>query len=67
MKTIADWKANLEARLPDYEMVLIRNKTISANYAALYQRAPKLYKWAGMAAFASYQVGMVLLPLIVNC
>ncbi|MEM6724985.1 MAG: hypothetical protein AAF598_13180, partial [Bacteroidota bacterium] len=66
MKTIADWKANLEARLPAYERVIARNKIISGNYAALYQKAPRLYKWAGMAAFASHHVGMALLPLVVN-
>ncbi|MEO1435995.1 MAG: hypothetical protein AAFV80_10695, partial [Bacteroidota bacterium] len=66
MKKIADWKAQLEQQLPKSERVIARNKIISGNYAAFYQKAPKLYKWAGMAAFASHHVGMALLPLVVN-
>lgn len=35
-----------------------RNRLISAEYAALYLSDPSVYKWAGMAAFASDLVGI---------
>jgi len=31
-------------------------------YAKIYKEAPKIYKWAGMAAFASYHIGLSLMP-----
>ncbi len=43
--------------LPPEENVIKRNRTITTYYAQLYQKEPQLYKWAGMAAFASYHVG----------
>ncbi len=43
--------------LPPEESVIQRNRTITTYYAQLYQRAPHLYKWAGMAAFASFHIG----------
>ena len=46
-----------EFNLPPEEQVTKRNRTITTYYAQLYQREPELYKWAGMAAFASFHVG----------
>ncbi|NJC27419.1 DUF2515 family protein [Neolewinella antarctica] len=43
--------------LPPEEQVIKRNRTITTYYAQLYQNEPQLYKWAGMAAFASFHVG----------
>ncbi len=43
--------------LPPEEDVIRRNRTITTYYAKLYQIEPKLYKWAGMAAFASFHIG----------
>lgn len=43
--------------LPPEEAVILRNRTITTYYAQLYQRQPRLYKWAGMAAFASFHIG----------
>lgn len=43
--------------LPPEEQVIKRNRTITTYYAQLYQQEPQLYKWAGMAAFASFHVG----------
>lgn len=43
--------------LPSEEQVIKRNRTITAHYAQLYQKQPQLYKWAGMAAFASFHIG----------
>lgn len=39
------------------EQVIQRNRTITTYYAQLYQNEPYLYKWAGMAAFASFHIG----------
>lgn len=44
-------------QLPPEEKVLRRNRTITSYYAKLYQSEPKLYKWAGMAFFASFHIG----------
>lgn len=43
--------------LPPEQEVLKRNRTITTYYAQLYQNEPELYKWAGMAAFASFHIG----------
>lgn len=43
--------------LPPEENVIERNKTITTYYAQLYKNEPNLYKWAGMAAFASFHIG----------
>lgn len=43
--------------LPSEEQVIKRNRTITTYYAQLYQNEPLLYKWAGMAAFASFHIG----------
>src|SRR5207245_284178 len=37
-----------------------RNAAITATYAGWYLRNRSLFKWAGMAAFASHQVGVAL-------
>lgn len=44
-------------KLPPEEQVIKRNRTITTYYAQLYQHNPQLYKWAGMAAFASFHIG----------
>lgn len=49
--------ALLKLNLPPEEDVIRRNRIITASYAQLYQNEPKLYKWAGMAAFASFHIG----------
>lgn len=43
--------------VPPEEHVIKRNRTITTYYAQLYQKQPQLYKWAGMAAFASFHIG----------
>ena len=62
LNTIADWKAYTESLLPSSEKVSERNKAITVQYARMYELAPDMYKWAGMAAFASYHIGMSLIP-----
>ncbi|WP_430409423.1 DUF2515 family protein [Kordia sp.] len=51
---------NYNFNLPSEENVIARNRTITTYYAQLYQRKPTLYKWAGMAAFASFHIGKKL-------
>jgi hypothetical protein len=52
-----DSKTSYQYNLPDESEVIRRNRTITTYYAQLYQNAPHLYKWAGMAAFASFHIG----------
>jgi hypothetical protein len=60
--TIAGWKALAEGLLTDQACVFHRNLEISSRYAWIYTRLPACFKWAGMAAFASYHVRLALLP-----
>ncbi|MEC9486749.1 MAG: hypothetical protein UMU76_04490 [Prosthecochloris sp.] len=59
-KTRDEWKQVLEQELPSRESIVLRNRAITAHYAKLFLREPSLFKWAGMAAFASNQVGVAL-------
>ncbi|MEE9904705.1 DUF2515 family protein [Chlorobium sp.] len=54
------WCLLLEKELPDESRVVARNLAITSMYAEWYLRKPDLFKWAGMAAFASRQVGFGL-------
>ena len=62
LTTIADWKLHIENILPPVDKVIERNKAISATYASIYDDNTLLFKWSGMAAFASYHIGLSLLP-----
>jgi hypothetical protein len=62
LSTIASWKEFAESKLPPADFVNERNKKITALYAVLYNEYPDLFKWAGMAAFASHKVGLALKP-----
>jgi hypothetical protein len=55
-----EWKEQLEIRLPHKEKIVERNRAITAQYAEWYLQKPGLFKWSGMAAFASRQVGIAL-------
>ncbi len=55
-----EWKAVAESLLPPCDKVVERNRAITAHYAHLYLEHHELFKWAGMAAFASSQVGVAL-------
>jgi len=55
-----EWIEGLELSLPLRERIVERNTAITAHYAAWYLQKPELLKWAGMAAFASRQVGIAL-------
>lgn len=62
MNTIIDYKRSFEKKLPREGRVIDRNKAISSIYANLYLQNPDVFKWAGMAAFASNHIGIGLLP-----
>ncbi len=55
-------KSEYELLLPPEEEVISRNKRISSVYAKLYLDNKDIFKWAGMAAFASNHIGIGLLP-----
>ncbi len=55
-----EWIDRLASCLPPEERIVERNTAITARYAAWYLQKPKIFKWAGMAAFASRQVGIAL-------
>ncbi|MCS6882868.1 MAG: hypothetical protein RMK84_17645 [Oscillochloridaceae bacterium] len=60
MPTQAEWRAVIERQLPPPERFCDRNQAITAAYASWYRQEPWLFKWAGMAAFASDQVGVAV-------
>ncbi|NHQ60913.1 hypothetical protein G9409_10040 [Chlorobium sp. BLA1] len=55
-----EWIELLEHRLPPLDKIADRNRAITAHYARWYLEKPELFKWSGMAAFASRQVGVAL-------
>ena len=55
-----EWKAETESLLPPREEIIQRNRAVTSHYARLYVDHRDLFKWAGMAAFASSQVGVAL-------
>ena len=60
--TVAGWKALADGLLTNQSCVFHRNLEISACYAWMYKLLPECFKWAGMAAFASFHVRLALLP-----
>lgn len=60
MPTQAEWRSLIERHLPPPERFCDRNRAITAAYASWYRQEPWLFKWAGMAAFASDQVGVAV-------
>jgi hypothetical protein len=61
-RSIQEWKDFCEQMLPSVDAVVERNQQITSIYANLYWSNRELFKWAGMAAFASNHVGLGLLP-----
>ncbi len=53
-----DWCNLIEQHLPPVDRMRERNRAITAAYADWYLRQPWLFRWAGLAAFASAQVGI---------
>ena len=65
-RSIQDWKDYCNQMLPPEEDVVSRNHRITSIYAELYWSNRELFKWAGMAAFASHHVGLGLLAFKLN-
>jgi hypothetical protein len=59
---IKQWKQFADKLLPHKGFVLNRNKRITSVYATLYEQNRSIFKWIGMAAFASHRVGLALTP-----
>ncbi len=64
--TINEWKTYCQKMLPPEHEVLQRNKAITSVYAKLYWSNRDIFKWAGMAAFASHHVSFGLIPFMVE-
>ncbi len=60
LRTREEWLQVVETGLPSEERFSERNRAITARYARWYLDYPEQFKWAGMAAFASRQVGMAV-------
>ncbi len=63
---VSDFQAQAEALLPAENQVFERNRAITATYASLFLGQRDLFKWAGMAAFASHRVGISLVPFAIE-
>lgn len=61
LRTREEWQQTAESVLPPRERYSDRNRMITARYAGWYLENPGILKWAGMAAFASRQVGLAIL------
>lgn len=64
----AHWTRKALELLPPEGAVAERNAVITGLYARWYLQHQTIYKWAGMATFASHRVGLALAPyeVIVN-
>jgi hypothetical protein len=61
VRTREEWRQAVESELPAPERYADRNRVITARYAGWYLEHPHIFKWAGMASFASRQVGVAIL------
>lgn len=59
-RTKDEWMQAVMRALPPEERFSERNRAITARYARWYLDHPAIFKWAGMAAFASRQVGVAI-------
>ena len=55
-KEFITYQSQVPGRLTDYDAKQL-NLQITAAYAKMYLTNPSVFKWAGMAAFASHEVG----------
>jgi hypothetical protein len=60
LRTKDEWLLSVEMALPPKERYTERNLAISARYAHWYLDHPEIFKWAGMAAFASRAAGTAI-------
>jgi hypothetical protein len=55
------WQKEATKGLPAMGLVRERNQAITTRYATLYLKSQPLFKWAGLAVFASHKVGEAFL------
>jgi hypothetical protein len=55
------WQEEATKGLPAMGLVRERNQAITTRYATLYLKSQPLFKWAGLAVFASHKVGEAFL------
>ncbi|NTU57755.1 MAG: hypothetical protein HGB00_02375 [Chlorobiaceae bacterium] len=60
LRTKEDWQQYVESGMPPPERYSGRNRAITAKYAGWYLSYPEIFKWSGMASFASRQVGVAI-------
>jgi hypothetical protein len=60
LRTREEWQLAVQEGMPPEERFSERNRAITARYARWYLDYPEKFKWAGMAAFASRQVGIAV-------
>lgn len=58
----SNFKRVAQQAIPSMSLVHERNAGITTSYASFFLQQPSLFKWAGLAAFASRAVGEALLP-----
>ncbi len=63
---VSGFQKQAEDLLPAENLVFERNRAITGTYASLFLQQRKLFKWAGMAAFASHRVGISLMPFAIE-
>ena len=61
-RTIEHWRDATDLLLSEQPCIFYRNLEISAAYSWMYLNRPALFKWCGMAAFASYHARLLLAP-----
>jgi hypothetical protein len=60
LRTREEWQAAIKSGLPAENRFSERNRAITARYASWYLDHPDFFKWSGMAAYASRQVGIAI-------
>ncbi len=61
-KSVEQWCDATDLLLSNQPCIFYRNLEISAAYSWMYLNRPRLFKWCGMAAFASYHARLLLTP-----
>ena len=55
-----EWQEAVSSGMPSEDRYSERNRAITSRYAQWYLAHPEIFKWAGMAAHASLQVGIAI-------
>jgi hypothetical protein len=60
---LAEWQDLARQGLPAESDFVARNAAITSRYAEWYRAEPQLFKWAGLAYFASHRIGFAMREL----